>query len=134
MDKLTAQELDKIKHDDLRKFAIDEGIDVPEEIKTKRELIPFLLEQLQSKEQDTDEEVKVNEVQVAQNSFTEVSDAANELGVSSEKSSDSLSKIEVEEPDKWLGKVRYIDTQTAAGTIRYDRETHSSTLIPHNHE
>ena len=130
MPQLTLKDLERINHDDLRKFAIDEGISIPEDIKTKKALVPFLLKQLQSKEQEDNEETKKDEMQVAQDSIEVVSAAIDEVVDSAEKSSQTVAGIKVEEPDDLLGRVRYIDTPTAHGIIRYDRKTHSSTLLP----
>lgn len=130
MTQLTVKDLDRINHPDLRKFAIDEGIKIPEEIKTKKDLVPFLFEQLQSKEQqEAVEETKEDEEQVAKETIEEFSAASDELEVSAEKVNHSVSEIKAEEPDEFLGRVRYIDTPTANGIMRYDRKTHSSTLV-----
>ena len=69
-------------------------------------------------------------MQVAQDSIEAVSAAIDEVVDSAEKSSQTVAGIKVEEPDDLLGRVRYIDTPTAHGIIRYDRKTHSSTLLP----
>ncbi|MFR3686561.1 MAG: hypothetical protein ACLTXM_16180 [Enterococcus sp.] len=125
MEELSLKELESIKHDDLRKFARDADIEVPEEITTKKALVPYLFEKLNEEKEQQESQEQIND---------QVDPSQEEL--SEQEEGDDQPK---EEPagDPQVGEdtqaeVAAIEVRAATGRLVYDRQTHSAKMIPYD--
>lgn len=126
IEQFTMKELDILKHDDLRKFAVDQGIEIPAEITTKKALVPYLYDILNKPpevdEQEQLEEETDDEVQTDEDTSDEESESAE--GDPEETNLD-------QEPAEADDEVeRFIRTETSNGVLVYDRKTHSAVMKP----
>ena len=123
IEQFTMEELDILKHDDLRKFAVDQGIEIPANITTKKALVPYLYEIL-NKPPETHEQKQSEKIADEVQTYKDTRDDEPESseGVPEETDSD-------QEPDEAEDDVdRYIRTETSNGVLVYDRKTHSAVM------
>lgn len=123
IERFTIEELDMLKHADLRKFAIDQGIEIPADITTKKELVPYLYEILNKPpevdEQEQSEKESDDEVQTD-------ADASNQEPESALEETD-LDQEPAEAEDE---ADRYISTEISNGVLVYDRKSHTAVMEP----
>lgn len=122
----TMKELDILKHDDLRKFAVSQGIEIPAEISTKKALVPYLYEILnkppEANKDDLPEETNQTDEQMDEDSSDE------EFESTEDNAKETVSDQEPTEDEEEHN--RYIRTETANGVLVYDRKTHSAEMEP----
>ncbi|MCU7356819.1 hypothetical protein [Enterococcus dispar] len=126
-EQFTMKELDILKHDDLRKFAVDQGIEIPVDITTKKALVPYLYEILNKPPEVDEQEQSEKKIDEAENQTDE--DASDQEPRSAEDDleetdSDQETAETEDEAD------RYIRTETSNGVLVYDRKTHSAVMEP----
>lgn len=119
------KELESIKHDDLRKFAQDAGIEIPDEITTKKALVPYLFEKLneEKEQQEPDEQINALDDQ-QQEEHTEPNDEEDQSEEEPADDPQPEDNGEIEEPP--------IEIPAATGRLVYDRKTHSAIMIPYD--
>ncbi|MFR3684213.1 MAG: hypothetical protein ACLTXM_04140 [Enterococcus sp.] len=124
MEELSLKELESIKHDDLRKFARDAGIEVPEEITTKKALVPYLFEKLnEEKDQQESQEQIIDQGDQLKEESTEHDNGVNQSEEESGDEPQTKDDPQDEEPP--------IEIAAATGRLVYDRKTHSAKMIPY---
>lgn len=124
IEQFSMKDLDILKHDDLRKFAVDQGIEIPAEITTKKALVPYLYEILNKPPEVDEQEQLEKETDVEAQTDEDTSDEEPESaeGDPEETNSD-------QEPDEAEDDVdRYIRTETSNGVLVYDRKNHSAVM------